>query len=369
MARIVDYPDIVTHRNRSILPPELQTAIAEIAEAIRRQKHIEPHLSVYQSELRQLPPRAVARAADEIRGAGRFYRRYDEYAKAPSLLARLFPKAAELPEDKLLRLEMSAIEAHRGLAWLFIFHGDGRIREAALRALPGPPESPFAFAALSYRLNDWAEPVRAAARDQTSGLFPATDPGTIAHASFFLLEQINQLERWEEQDRQIVEAALYRTDVLQALADRLMRRPQGSVGKVLRLALRKPGLDPFLPVLASEALMPAVRAIALDTLVRRRASWFTSFDYEWVDKRYGRRRRVPVFARRPVEHDLDIETLLTDGASDASVNVRKVAAQAMVDLRHDLSGAMKAVAESLSKDTAATVRSRAKFFLKSLQGP
>ena len=318
MARVIDYPDIVSHRSRSILPPELQTSIAELAQAIRKQSDVEPHLSVCLSGLAKLPSHVIARAADEIRGAGRLHRRFDEYAKKQSLLSRLFSKTDDLPEDKLLHRERSALRSHPGLARLFMFHGDGRIREAALRAWPGPLDSPFAFAALSYRLNDWAEPVRAAARDQASRLFPETDPAIIADAAFFMLAQVNQLGRWDDQDRQLVEAALYRADVLRALADRLMRRPQGPVGKVLRLALRKPGLDPFLHSFSREAQLPPVRAIALNTLVRRQASWFTGFDYEWVDKRYGRRRRVPVFAHRSIEHDLDVEALLAEGASDRS---------------------------------------------------
>ena len=48
-------------------------------------------------------------------------------------------------------------------AWLFLFHPSGYIREAALDSIVTPPTSAFFFAALAWRLNDWAGPVRKAA--------------------------------------------------------------------------------------------------------------------------------------------------------------------------------------------------------------
>ena len=67
-----------------------------------------------------------------------------------------------------LRLRTDVSDAERllltpGLASLFIFHRNGRVREAALARLSGGLPNPFLFAAVAWRLNDWVPQVRAAA--------------------------------------------------------------------------------------------------------------------------------------------------------------------------------------------------------------
>jgi len=262
--------------------------------------------------------------------------------------------------------ELGALKRIPALSHLYIFHGDGWLREAALKCLNEPPDNPFAFAALRYRLNDWVEQVRDAAHDCASRLFPHTSAGVVAEASFFLFTQIHHFGRWGERERHVLESALYRHDVMQVLADLLMQRPAGRVGIVLRQALRRPGLDGALPRLAREADLPQVRATALETLIMRRARWPAGYRYEWIDKRFGFRRRVPRFEQRPIDHQIDIEELLAQGAHDRAVVVRKVVAQGLIDLRRDLSPAMNDVGRSLSEDKASSVRLRAEFYLSNL---
>ena len=57
------------------------------------------------------------------------------------------------------------MEPFPGLRYLFIFHGDETIREAALGKIVSGLPSPFLFAAIAWRLNDRALPVRRAAAE------------------------------------------------------------------------------------------------------------------------------------------------------------------------------------------------------------
>lgn len=79
---------------------------------------------------------------------------------------------------------MAALTKHPALGYFFIFHGDGHLREAALKCLIEPPDSPFEFAAVTYRLNDWVEQVRDVAYDCASKLFPNVSAEVVAESSF-----------------------------------------------------------------------------------------------------------------------------------------------------------------------------------------
>lgn len=343
-----------------MLPERLQTDIAGVMEAIAEGRDLNAYLTSCIAHIKSLPAATIIRAAEEIRIAGRMYLR----PAAEQGGMRWFQFARKTTRD----VELAALKKHPLLSRLFVFHGDGRVREAALKSWNEPPDSPFEFIALTYRLNDWVEQVRAAAHESAGRHFPNTRADIIAQASFFLLVYIEHLGRWGEQERKILDAALYRGDVMQPLAQHLTQRPSGRVAKVFQQALRRPGLDHELPRLAHQAALPHVRAIALETLVMKRARWTVGYEYEWIDKHFGLKRRVPLFDHRPVDHELDIETLLAEGAKDTAVAVRKVVTRGLIDLRHELSPAMEPVARMLLKDKSATVRSRAEFYLKHLTG-
>ncbi len=346
MPRYQDYPDIFAHRQRSVLPPELQTDIVRLLAAIHSGDDVHAYLSSYISGIRALPASSVVRVARDIR-TRRGWSYVEEGFLSPFRLSK-------------------AVWKHPSLNYLFIFSGNGWVREAALGSLNDPPDSPFQFAAIAYRLNDWVGQVRSAAHGCASRLFPTTSAGVVAEASLFLFSQIQQFRRWSELERDLLEATFYRRDVMQAFAELLAQRPPGRMGIVFRQALRNPGLDDMLPGLCREAVVPLVRAIALETLIMRRARWFQGYGHEWVDKRFGFRRRVPRFGQRAIEHQLDVEELLAQAATDRAVVVRKVVASGLINLRHDLSSAMNDVGRLLSEDEYPSVRSRAEFYLKNL---
>ena len=339
-----------------MLPPKLQADLVKLSKAIRADKEVSTHLSSCVSGLKGLPPDIITRAATEIRDAG------DLYAKSKSgeRLWLAIPKALYAAFSNA---EMVTLAKYPQLADLYIFHADGWHREAALKRLDEPPDNPFIFIAIVVRLNDWVEQVRDAACDCADRLFPHVSPGTVAETLFFLFTQIQHWGRWGERERQVLEATLYRRDVMQVFADLLTGRRSGQVGTVLRHALSRPSLDDALPELAHDAALPSVRAIAYETLIFRRAQWQVGYEYQWVDKRYGLRRRVPRLEFRPLDHQLDIEKLIVQAARDRAAVVRKVAARGLIDLRHDLSSEMIDVGKLLARDVAASVRSRAEFYL------
>lgn len=364
MSRQKDEPDLTSQRKHSVLTEQLQRDIVVLSNSARDGGEVRASIASYIAAINALPASAVIRASQEIRTTGELYRIWEPPSGRLSSFSDWLEFLSGKPRNSILDRQLAVLSDNPLLGYLFIFHGDGRIREAALKCLDEPPTSSFAFASLAYSLNDWVEQVREAALHAVEQLFPRTSAAIIAEAAFFLLPQTQHLKRWGDRERQCLDTALYRPDVLQTLADRLMQRPTGRVSKVLRQALRHPGLDDALPRLARDAALPHIRAIALETLIRRRASWNIGHSYEWIDKRYNLRKRVPQFDQRPIEHGFDIETLLADGAVDHASAVRKVVAQALIDLGQTLSPAMKRIGHTLSEDESAAVRSRATFFVK-----
>ena len=66
--------------------------------------------------------------------------------------------------------------------WLNLCHPDGRIREQTLHTLPARIPSTLYAILVLLRLNDWAIPVRAAARCRLADFAAATDPRHLAAA-------------------------------------------------------------------------------------------------------------------------------------------------------------------------------------------
>jgi len=354
-----DYPYIFDARRRSILCPQLQKTVLELADAIRHDQEIDTPLSNYKSHLAKLPAKAIVRAAGEIRDLGHRVCR-------PTQSKGFWIFSGHLEQDRTLKHERRALRRYPDLAIFFLFHGDGRIREAALVSLKIAPGNPFAFAALVYRMNDWVPQVRDAAFKIARKLFPQVTPGIVADACFFLFTQVDQLGRWGDKEQDLLHATLYRPDVQEALAERLLKRPIGHVGRVMRLALKRPGLDHLLPRLASNAALPHVRAIAYEALIFRRATWMDGYERQWIDRRYNLWRRVPRFEFRPIDNSFDVEDLIVAASQDRAAVVRKVATRGLIELGQGSSRRMITTGENLSRDHAPLVRSRAEFFLKNL---
>lgn len=378
MARLIDYPNICAHKKRSSLPVHLQETIISLMDDVRTGRDISEPLEAYADAVGLLPASSINRAMRDIRHAGRLLR----HAPKESLKQRLqylwyWIRTAQFKNalytfnrhsQKIAtaRSEVLALEKQQRLCRLYIFHGDGHMREAALTAWTGPIDSPFIFTAWVYLLNDWCEPVRDAAYRRARELFPQMPANVIASAAFYLFAQIPKLERWGFDERTYIESAMYRQDVKEAFEKQLMQRPAGHVSLIFRHALKRPEFDGRLPEFATHAALPHVRAIAYECLLLRRARWREGFRYQWIDKSHGLRQRVPNFVERKIEHQLDLEELLRQGAHDHAVVVRKVIASTLIKLRTELSSEMREIGEVLAQDRSKSVRSKAEFFLSKL---
>lgn len=250
----------------------------------------------------------------------------------------------------------------RNLEYLLFFHRDGRVREVALLKASGGLRSPFFFAAVAWRLNDWVSQVRDAAARCVQRNFPLTEPRVVAAAAIALLPRQGSWRRWQK-ERDIFDALLARADVAEQLAELMISKPTGAVASTLRIALRATALDPYLERIAREAIQPAVRAFALTTLIDRQASWPIGRDWQWIDKSMGVRRRVTVFASRVVESSTTRDDLIAAGLTDRSPAVRNAALTGIIRYMLGTPEARNH-ASLLTTDRSRTVRERAAFIVR-----
>jgi hypothetical protein len=351
---------------RPILTPSLSAKLAVLATRPAINREMDDILV----EIAALPAHLVVRASREIAtraGLGWWQPERRPRQVIPTHRAilffqrirdRLWPKSspAPFPPDREL------LAANADLAWLFLFHPSGYLREAALHHITTPPASPFFLAALAWRLNDWAEPVRQAAKRCVKRIAPDVGAAIAGDAAVYLLERRFVWGRWRDEGN-ILDLVFARDDVLAALATRLQEQSTGPLAACLRHALRYPGMDQHLPRLARAAVQPSVRAAAYKCLISGKAIWPVGFEWMWIDKVYGLRRRTPVLHTRTILRDRPPADFVKTGIHDKSPFVRKVAADAMIAVRSEIPDEESLIAH-LATDQSSLVRSRADFLLR-----
>jgi hypothetical protein len=299
------------------------------------------------AELSALPADAVVRVSREIATVARLWWH-------PPLVGTTYGPI----EDPDLQLLLKSTD----YAWLFLFHNNGYVRAAALGAISEPPTSPFLFSALAWRLNDWVQPVRAAAERCADRVLQRTATDVAADAALYLLDRRLVWRRWSGELR-VLDAVFSRPDVIASLASRIQQKPTGPVARCLRHALRYPSIDTHLQRLAEAAIQPSVRAIAYECLSSAKASWAVGFEWMWIDKVYFKRKQVRKFQTRDVQRPLPLADLIERAARDKSAVVRKVAADALIALRSEMPNA-EALISQLAKDRRPAVQSRADFLMR-----
>lgn len=350
-----DPRDAVRPTGSSALPASLAARIERVVAGLRDGTVSRADLDASVSGLAALPPSSVA-----VAGA--------------AVAALLLPPAGRWSSPGVLRdhrrADLARLGAVSDLDRLFLFHPDGYVREAALRAWEGPARTGFEIAAIAYRLNDWVLPVRSAAQDCAARVFPEAEAGRAVEALLFLLQRMPEWQRWQglqaepPENGGVLNDLMARPDVCARLAEHLRLARTGPTARLLQRAARWPGLDPALPDLARRAFLPSVRACALRFLIEERATWPEGTRREWVDKTYGLARRVRVIGERRLVRTSDLETLIAMGAGDRSGLVRRVAADGLAVHRAALGERMNALVERLADDTSPSVRWRAAFIQK-----
>ncbi|HEX8124517.1 MAG TPA: hypothetical protein VF548_02945 [Allosphingosinicella sp.] len=342
-------------RNRSILSESVAVQLDRVGEGMARGRPTAEVVKMALHALDPLPPHIIERARHEIVERCGLHARSRRLCPSLDLAAKFVPALARPSREDQLR-------DVPGLEHLFLFHWDGFLREAALNRLHEGARSPFFFGAIVYRLNDWVWQVRAAAARCAARVFPATEPGVVAAAAVSLLGQTDSWSRWGD-EAALLDDALCRPDVAEALATWLRTARTGPMPRVLTYALRRPAMDRYLPSLARESAMPAVRAKALGSLIDARAAWPVGFGTKWIDKSHGLSRRVRIFHERPLDRVIALEELVALGAADGAAPARRVAIEALVRHHASLANADRLVALFL-RDKSPSIRERAEFVAK-----
>jgi hypothetical protein len=357
LSEVQEYMDVTNHRPRSVLPEALQRALLRLCNRFKNRRIDQSEVNEIVSGLSQLPAGVYRGAEREIAAKANLYRWYEPKL---SLRSRIFGLIWPFNTDQIFLSETP------GLEYLYLFHGDGHLREAALEKIDGPLNSAFFFNSIAYRLNDWVEPVRHAAHACAARVFPQTSAKIVAEAVFVLLER---MRHWQRRDKgsTILEQTLERPDVVERLAALIETSVVGSPSRVLRYILSNNKMDGYLLHLSQNALQPAVRAVALKALINGYASWPDEFKYEWINKALGERKWVAAFGTRSLVRPVPVEFLIAQGAADKAAMVRRVAADGLILHRKTVSN-LDELTSLFAQDKTSAVRERAVFIIREKAG-
>lgn len=359
----------MTLQPRSVLPPSTSSKLSALGTRPGR-KQADHELRQILAELSVLPAHRVVRASREIARAARlgWWQPHSlplrVVAVGPARLVWMRLKNALRREwpSRSVPSERELLKTNNDFAWLFLFHPSGHLREAALDCINDPPRSPFFFSSLAWRLNDWVQPVRQAAERCAERVLQRTVPDVAASAALYLLDRHLVWGRWSNESGAL-DRIFEREDVTAGLAAQLARLPTGPLANCLRHALRYPAMDKHLPRLASTAIQPAVRAVAYRCLMSGKATWTIGFEWAWVDKVYGLRKRVPKLETREIQRTDSVAEIIKEAIRDKSNVVRIVAADGLIAAQSQLPNAEELIAR-LANDKSPAVRERADFMLR-----
>ncbi|MBA4051522.1 MAG: hypothetical protein C0472_06450 [Erythrobacter sp.] len=250
-----------------------------------------------------------------------------------------------------------------GLAVLFLFHRNGFVREAALGRLSGPAPNPFLAAALAWRGNDWVDEVRRSARAAMARCLPRTRPDVLAAFLLETTEARATWRRWSDVERMALEAVAARPSVAKRIVAQLSAQRSGPLPTWLRHTLKSSWIDQHLALLASQAKVPGVRAIAVQALANGYVSWADGpYERYWIDKPMGIMAWRPEVRRRALTIEPDRTAAIRAGLADSATAVRKVALGAIIEHGSGDAG-LALLAEPFLEDRSAGVRSKAAFIL------
>jgi hypothetical protein len=335
-------------QRRTILSPGLIAKLSMLGATIGLSRS-DGELEEILAELSALPPDLIVQTSGEIVLAAQLWWRPRQFFSLESFLAE------SLSEQKLLK-------KNPDYAWLLLFHTSGYVRQAALNSIHTPPTSPFFFAALAWRLNDWVEPVRQAATRCAQRVLGLTRADIAASSALYLLDRRLIWGRWNDETN-VLDAVFGREDIVAILAAYLQKQATGPLATRFRHVLRYPNIDMHLPRLAADAVQPSVRSLAYQCLLAGKAVWPVGFDWMWIDKVYGLQRRVPKLATRGIQTNLPYAELIREAVYDNSSAVKRVAADALIRDRGQLPDEESLIAH-LAKDRSRAVRSRADYMLR-----
>jgi hypothetical protein len=244
-------------------------------------------------------------------------------------------QSVDAKTKQILHNEISATKRVKDLPLVFMFHGDGRVREEALNHLDGSLITPVNVFAMFSRLNDWSPAVRGAALYAAQRCLPKTPAVVIAPALKVLLPRIASWGRWSNTGREAVNALLMREDVAEILLRDVIGTRQPNLGVLLRSLFCNPSIDQHVVRIALDADLPHLRVLAVDALISQKMWWPTGDQQKvWDNRAFGKYRFEPTYHNRDLSVTVDISDVLRLAASDKANIVRRRAADGLIAFRN-----------------------------------
>lgn len=266
---------------------------------------------------------------------------------------------------KAAREEIRAIQEMPDLAHVFMFHGDGRVREEAIRNLTGPLPTPACVYALFWRLNDWVPQVRSLSHKTFKRVMPSTSAMVVVPALKAILPHLSSWGRWSGEGPEAVRKILGRPDISARILDDIKMTRQPRLGQIFSELSRNSVIDEHIESVFKTAPLPHIRTMALDMLLSGKARWLTGKSKRiWIDRSMGEYRTEAIYDHRELSIPVTRINLIAVGALDRSAMVRRRAADGLIAMRNDpdLRAELDAIATSLRDDPNIGVRNRIEFF-------
>jgi hypothetical protein len=333
-----------------VLVPPLRLALAQYTAARERGADIGPALRAFIAATAEQPPASIASAEGPIAAGAKMWSRSVEL----SVFRR---RVLGHKED------LAVLESLPDAAYLFLFHRNGYLRQASLERLACPVPTPFLAATLAWRRNDWVRQVRQSAEAAMARCFLLTGPEVLAP---FYLESIrvrSTWQRWNDQGMLALDTHAGRPDVAARIARLLAERISGPLPTSARKLTRHAAFDPFLGMLAREARVPGVRAVAIEAPAKGFAEWEDGFETFWINKPEGISGRRPRMSRRALAVANDRNAALRLGLADRSAEVRRSALRAIIADGLGDAG-LAELTRPLLQDRSPSVRAKAAFIIE-----
>ena len=253
------------------------------------------------------------------------------------------------------------------LRWMDICNADGFRRERALRTLSGGAPNSFLLALVARKLNDWVPQVREAARDALLLIAEASDPEIIVDVLFIILPYWNSWGRMGDIEKEALMKIILMGKVTDSLKKRLLSSSSGPVSAVFVQAGRTVALDNFLAEIAEKSVQPSLRAKAYRCQFEGKFVWAEGDTWQWIDKAYGIRRRIPDLKERKISTTSPFLKSLRMATIDRSPMVRRIAGEMLIKELDNIGNEAFTLANVLASDISPSVAERGRFALVDLE--
>ena len=239
--------------------------------------------------------------------------------------------------------------------WLRLMHANGYVREEVLKGIDEAPPAPIFLAALLLSLNDHVPQVRAEASQCLGRLHETTSAAVISATVPYI---VTRWPGWAKaKDREANLVLLKREDVGPSIRSLLIASNAAWLPRFFRDLLSSDIADGWLVDLATEARHPAIRARSTIVLVEGKVDRLVEFRSLWRNPLRNPARRV--------DTPFDIAALISTGALDRTVAVRKAAAEGLIRHYRSLPNVSQLLG-SFSREKNAVIRNRLDFIRRQL---